>query len=53
MTDYGDYRDELIGTPKGMGMYLIHFELSNVGEVIEESAVGEWMRKNGEFKYLY
>lgn len=25
----------------------------SVDKILEESAVGEWMRKNGEFKYLY
>ena len=39
MNDYGDYRDELIGTPEGMGMFLVIFELSNNGEVIETTSV--------------
>ena len=39
MNDYGDYRDELIGTPEGMGMFLVVFELSNNGEVIETTSV--------------
>ncbi len=25
----------------------------SLDKIIEESAVGEWMRKNGEFKYMY
>ena len=35
MSDFDEY--EMIGTPKGMGMFLVHFELSNVGEAIEEA----------------
>jgi hypothetical protein len=37
MNDYGDYRDELIGTPEGMGMFLVCFELINNGKAIEEA----------------
>ena len=35
MSDFNEY--EMIGTPEGMGMFLVHFELSNEGEAIEEA----------------
>ena len=35
MSDFDEY--EIIGTPEGMGMFLVHFELSNEGEAIEEA----------------
>ncbi len=35
MIEYDE--NEMRGTPKGMGMFLVHFELSNEGEVIEEA----------------
>ena len=35
MSDFDEY--EMIGTPEGMSMFLVHFELSNVGEAIEEA----------------
>ena len=35
MSDFDEY--EIIGTPEGMGMFLVHFELSNEGEAIDEA----------------
>ena len=35
--DYGQFPEMMEGTPEGMGMFLVCFELSNNGEVIEEA----------------
>ena len=35
--DYGEFPEMMEGTPEGMGMFLVCFELSNNGEAIEEA----------------